>query len=96
MHETNGVEFATTRLATDETLHYAERGNRGGEAIIFLHGYTDPWFSFSRVNPLLSAEYHAFVLTERGHGDSEISQNAATRWRTSPPSRCVRRASPHA
>lgn len=26
MHETNGVEFATAHLATDVTLHSAERG----------------------------------------------------------------------
>jgi hypothetical protein len=25
MHETNGVEFATAQLATDITIHYAER-----------------------------------------------------------------------
>jgi non-heme chloroperoxidase len=52
-------------------LHYAERGDRTGEAIIFLHGYSDSWFSFSRVLLLLSPEYHAFALTERGHGDSD-------------------------
>ena len=71
MHETNGVEFATAHLATNVTLHYAERGSREGEAIIFLHGYSDSWYSFSRVLPLLSAEYHAFALTQRGHGDSD-------------------------
>jgi non-heme chloroperoxidase len=71
MHETNGVEFATERLATEVTLHYAERGNREGEAIIFLHGYSDSWFSFSRMLPLLSATYHAFAITQRGHGDSD-------------------------
>jgi hypothetical protein len=37
MHETDGVEFATARLATDVTLHVAEQGDRAGEAII-LHG----------------------------------------------------------
>ena len=45
MHETNGVEFATAHLATNVTLHYAERGSREGEAIIFLHGYSDSWYS---------------------------------------------------
>ena len=40
MHETNGVEFATVRLATDVTLHYAEQGDRAGEAVIFLHAYS--------------------------------------------------------
>jgi non-heme chloroperoxidase len=71
MHQPNGVEFATTRLATDVTLHYAEQGDPTGEAIVFLHGYSDSWFSFSRVLPLLSPEYHAFALTQRGHGDSD-------------------------
>jgi len=36
-----------------------------------LHGYSDSWYSFSRVLPLLAPTYHAFALTQRGHGDSE-------------------------
>jgi non-heme chloroperoxidase len=68
------LRFATTRLTTDVTLHYAEQGDPAGEAIIFLHGYSDSWFSFSGVLPLLSPEYHAFALTERGHGDSDKPQ----------------------
>jgi hypothetical protein len=37
MNQTNGVEFATTPcLATGVRLHYAERGDRRGEAIVFL------------------------------------------------------------
>jgi non-heme chloroperoxidase len=71
MHQLNDVQFSTTQLATGVTLHYAEKGDPTGEAIIFLHGYSDSWFSFSRVLPLLSSEYHAFALTQRGHGDSD-------------------------
>jgi non-heme chloroperoxidase len=71
MHQPNDVQFATTQLSTGVRLHYAERGDRAGEAIIFLHGYSDSWFSYSRVLPLLSPEYHAFALTQRGHGDSD-------------------------
>ena len=72
MSQPNGIQFATTPLlSTGVRLHYAQRGNRGGEAIIFLHGYSDSWFSFSRVLPLLSPSYHAFALTQRGHGDSD-------------------------
>jgi non-heme chloroperoxidase len=66
------IQFATTTpLSTGVRLHYAERGDPRGEAIIFLHGYSDSWFSFSRVLPLLSPEYHAFALTQRGQGDSD-------------------------
>lgn len=69
-HPAQQLRFATADLATGVTLHYAEQGDPDGEAVIFLHGYSDSWFSFSRVLPLLSGEYHAFALTERGHGDS--------------------------
>jgi non-heme chloroperoxidase len=68
------LRFATTRLTTGVTLHYVEQGDQAGEAIIFLHGYSDSWFSFSRVLPLLSPAYHAFALTQRGHGDSDKPQ----------------------
>jgi non-heme chloroperoxidase len=71
MRQPNDVKFATTRLATAVTLHYAERGDREGEAIVFLHAYVDSWFSYSRVLPLLSSEHHAFALDQRGHGDSD-------------------------
>src|ERR671911_2338300 len=71
MHQQGDVEFATIQLATGVKLHYAERGDQVGEAIVFLHGYSDSWYSFSRVLPLLSPEYHAFALTQRGHGDSD-------------------------
>jgi non-heme chloroperoxidase len=66
------IQFATTPpLSTGVRLHHAEQGDQAGEAIIFLHGYSDSWFSFSRVLPLLSPSYHAFALTQRGHGDSD-------------------------
>src|ERR671933_1202855 len=71
MHQLNDVQFSTTQLATGVTLHYVEKGDPTGEAIVFLHGYSDSWFSFSRVLSLLSPVYHAFALTERGHGDSD-------------------------
>jgi non-heme chloroperoxidase len=68
------IQFATTPLETGLRLHYAEQGDLTGEAIAFLHGYSDSWFSFSRVLPLLSAKHHAFALTQRGHGDSDKPQ----------------------
>ena len=74
MHQPNDVKFSTAQLATGVTLQYAEKGDPTGEAIIFLHGYSDSWFSFSRVLPLLAPFYHAFALTQRGHGDSDKPQ----------------------
>ena len=74
MHQPSGVHLATVHLSTDVTLHYAERGDRAGEAILFLHAYVDSWYSYSRVLPLLSSSYHAFALDQRGHGDSDKPQ----------------------
>ncbi len=71
MHPPDDVKFATTPLATGARLHYAERGDPEWEAIIFLHGYSDSWYSYSRVLPLISPSYPAFALTQRGHGDSD-------------------------
>jgi non-heme chloroperoxidase len=74
MRRPDGVEFATARLATGPRLHYAEQGDREGEAIVFLHAYVDSGFSYSRVLPLLSPSYHAFAPDQRGHGDSDKPQ----------------------
>jgi non-heme chloroperoxidase len=63
--------FATARLATGLRVHYAEQGDPGGQPILFLPAYADSWFSYSRVLPVLPARYYAFVLDQRGHGDSE-------------------------
>jgi non-heme chloroperoxidase len=64
--------FAATRLATGPRVHYAEQGDPGGEALLFLHGWPDSWYSFGRLLPLLDpTRYRAFALDQRGFGDSE-------------------------
>ena len=37
------------RVATGTRLHYAEFGKPDGRPVLFLHGWPDSWFSFSRV-----------------------------------------------
>jgi pimeloyl-ACP methyl ester carboxylesterase len=39
--------------------------------ILFLHGWPDSWFSFSRVLPLLPYSYRALVPDQRGFGESD-------------------------
>lgn len=58
-------------LSTGVTLEFAERGHGNGQVVIFLHGYTDSWFSYSRMLELLPARYHGYALTQRGHGGSD-------------------------
>lgn len=65
------VRFGAMRLATGPRLHYAERGVAGGPAMLFLHGWPDSWFSFSRVLPFLPRRHHALAVDQRGFGDSE-------------------------
>ena len=67
----DGVTLDTVTLANGVTLEYAERGHGNGQVVIFLHGYTDSWFSYSRVLELLPARYHGYALTQRGHGGSD-------------------------
>jgi hypothetical protein len=85
MRQPDAVQFDAVHLSTDVTLHYAERGDRTGEAIIFLHAYVDSWFTFSQMLPLLS---HPSTMPSRqtsaGTG-TQISPNAATRWTTTSP-----------
>jgi non-heme chloroperoxidase len=71
MARPNGTQFATARLGTGPRLHYAERGDKEGEAIVFLHAYADSWFSYGRMLPLLSHGYRALAPDQRGHGDSD-------------------------
>jgi pimeloyl-ACP methyl ester carboxylesterase/tetratricopeptide (TPR) repeat protein len=65
------VRSARVRLSTGVTLEVTERGAPDGEPVLFLHGYTDSWFSFSTVLDRLPPTIRAIVPTQRGHGDSE-------------------------
>lgn len=59
------------RLSNGITLHCATQGPKTGPAVTMLHGFTDSWFSFSRVLPLMPADIRIIAVDLRGHGDSE-------------------------
>ena len=59
------------RLSNGITMHYAAQGPATGPALVMLHGFTDSWFSFSRVLPLMPLELRIVAPDMRGHGDSE-------------------------
>jgi len=65
------LRFATIQLATGPRLRYATQGDADGIPVVFLHGWPDSWFSFSRVLPLLPPRLRAFVPDQRGYGDSD-------------------------
>jgi non-heme chloroperoxidase len=67
------VHFDTVSLATGPHLHYAAQGDTSGRPVVFLHGWPDSLFSFSRVAPFLPPQYRGYFLDQRGFGDSERS-----------------------
>ena len=71
MIESRAARFGNIRLRTGPRLHYAEYGNPDGEPVVFLHGWPDSWFSFSRLLPLLPESFRAVAVDQRGFGDSD-------------------------
>jgi non-heme chloroperoxidase len=64
--------FGVARLENGPLIRYAEQGDPAGEPLILLHGFTDSWYSYSRLLPLLEpGGYHIFAVDQRGHGCSE-------------------------
>jgi pimeloyl-ACP methyl ester carboxylesterase len=63
--------FGKVRVATGPRLNYAEFGRPDGRPVLFLHGWPDSWFSFSRVLELLPDDVRAIAVDQRGFGDSE-------------------------
>lgn len=60
--------FAEIDLTTGVRMRYVAQGNPNGRPVILLHGYSDSWFSFSRVLPLFPADLRVYALDLRGHG----------------------------
>ena len=65
------MRFNKTQLSTGLRIHYAESGDTRGTPVVFVHGWPDSWFSFSRVLPLLPATLRLIALDQRGFGESD-------------------------
>lgn len=65
------VESAHVRLSSGLRLHYVQQGDPRGDVLLFLHGWPDSWFTFSRVLPLLPGGHRVLVPDHRGFGDSD-------------------------
>ena len=64
-------QLGEIKLSTGVRLQYAEQGPANAPVIIALPGYSDSWFSYSSVMPLLADKYKVYALSLRGHGDSD-------------------------
>lgn len=69
--DAGAFKFDAVRLPDGVNLHYAATGDPYGQPVLFLHGWPDSWFSFSRVLAGLPAEIRALALDQRGFGDSD-------------------------
>jgi non-heme chloroperoxidase len=69
------VSLKSVNLPTGVRLEYYEKGLSSGTPVIFLHGYTDSWRSFEQVMPLLPESIHAYLISQRGHGESDRPAN---------------------
>lgn len=62
------------QLSTGVEIQYVEQGAASGTPVIFLHGYTDSWYSYEKAMMHLPFSVHAYVLSQRGHGLSSKPQ----------------------
>ena len=59
------------RLATGVRVPYGEQGDADGVPVVFLHPYADSHRFFELALPYLPAGVHAYLPTQRGHGDAD-------------------------
>jgi pimeloyl-ACP methyl ester carboxylesterase len=72
------MRFENIRLSTGLRIHYAESGDARGTPVVFVHGWPDSWFSFSRVLPLLLAKLRLIAPDQRGFGESDHPDSGYT------------------
>jgi len=65
--------LTTTRIAlpTGVTLNVQLGGARGGEAIVFLHGFPESHRTWREIAPALAEDYFVVVPDQRGFGASD-------------------------
>ena len=61
----------SAKLSTGVRLEYAEQGDPNGVPLVLLHGYGDSRRSYDLLLSHLPKSFHVYVLTQRGHGDSD-------------------------
>jgi non-heme chloroperoxidase len=72
------VRFGNAALRTGIRVHYAEQGDARGAPVVFLHGWPDSWFTFSRVLPSLPSTWRAIAVDQRGFGNSDHPESGYT------------------
>jgi non-heme chloroperoxidase len=72
------MRFDNARLSSGLRINYVESGDARGTPVVFVHGWPDSWFSFSRVLPLLPATLRLVAYDQRGFGESDHPESGYT------------------
>lgn len=72
------MRFDKARLSNGIRIHFAESGDPHGTPLVFVHGWPDSWFSFSRVLPLLPEPLRLIAYDQRGFGESDHPDSGYT------------------
>ncbi len=68
------TQMSRIRLSTGIDMELAQSepaGAGGGRPVLFLHGYTDSWYSHNGVLQALPPGVHAIAPSQRGHGGTD-------------------------
>ncbi|MEM8814244.1 MAG: alpha/beta hydrolase [Pseudomonadota bacterium] len=68
----NGVFGAHWFVQTDDPVwHFVTAGDPNNEVILFLHGYPDTWYAYSKVMSMLADDYYVIAVDTLGYGQSD-------------------------
>lgn len=63
--------------ANELRLHYLEWGHKQGQPMVLLHGFLAHAHVWDEIAPAFKGRYRVLALDQRGHGQSDWSQEAA-------------------
>jgi pimeloyl-ACP methyl ester carboxylesterase len=73
-----GIEHRTVEV-NGIKMHVAEKGNKDGPVVLFLHGFPELWYSWRhQIAALGSLGYHAVAPDLRGYGDTEAPASVSS------------------
>jgi pimeloyl-ACP methyl ester carboxylesterase len=73
-----GIEHRTVAV-NGIKMHVAEKGNKDGQVVLFLHGFPELWYSWRhQIVALSSLGYRAIAPDLRGYGDTDAPSSVSS------------------
>lgn len=71
-HIGNGVFGAHWFVRASEPVwHFVTAGDPSNDVVLFVHGYPDTWYAYSKVMQLLADDYYVIAVDTLGYGQSD-------------------------